>query len=515
MNTFLKILFSVLFLFTLVYNNSVAQTPDVKPENLGPNVNSEYIEITPQISADGKTLWFVREGHPENLGISTKKDDQDIWFSELQSDGTWGKAKNAGKPLNNPDYNTLISISPDGNSALLMNLYHPDGTGGRGISESHRTSSGWGFPEEVTIKGFYNKARNSDFSLAADGKELISAINDGNSKGGMDLYVSFLQPGDVWSKPMNIGADINTSEDEAAPFLAPDGMTLYFSSKGHGGYGDMDIFVSRRLDDAWTHWSKPENLGPSLNTSGYDSHFSIAASGEYAYFSSTAHSIGKDDIFRVKLSESLRPKPVILISGHVFNQKTKEPLASNIHYEILPEATDAGIAISNEKDGAYKIVLPAGKNYGFRAEAKGFYSINENLDASGVTTYNEIQKDLYLAPIEVNQTIRLNNIFFETAKWDLKSESFAELDRVVKFLNEYDYLQIEIKGHTDNVGADEYNMNLSDGRAKSVLSYLVSKGIKEKRLVAKGYGKTVPVTTNETDEGRQQNRRVEFTIVKN
>jgi outer membrane protein OmpA-like peptidoglycan-associated protein len=497
------------------YSIAQPQTFDNKPENLGPNINSKYIELAPRISADGKTLYFVREGHPDNLGISNKEDDQDIWFSELQSDGTWGKAKNVGAPLNTDSYNNVISISPDGNSIMLLNVYNADGTLGSGISRSHRTSDGWSFPEKISILGYKNNDKNAEYCFSSDGKEILMAIDDGQSNGGRDIYISFLQPGNFWSQPINLGTDINTTEDEAAPFLASDGMSLYFGSRGQPGFGDMDIFISRRLDDSWKHWSKPENLGPSINTDGYDSHFSIAAKGDYAYYSSSNNSLGQDDIFRVKVTEALRPKPVILVSGHVYNQKTNEPLGSNIHYEILPEATDAGAAISNEKDGTYKIVLPAGKNYGFRAEAKGFYSVNENLDASSVAEYREIKKDLYLAPIEVNQTIRLNNIFFETAKSELKSESFAELDRVVKFLKDNENIQISINGHTDNVGADSYNLTLSDNRAKSVMTYITSKGIEAMRISSKGYGKTKPVASNDTEEGKQLNRRVEFTILKN
>jgi outer membrane protein OmpA-like peptidoglycan-associated protein len=274
------------------------------------------------------------------------------------------------------------------------------------------------------------------------------------------------------------------------------------------------MYVCRRLDDSWTHWSEPQNLGPDINTPDWDAYYTVPASGDYGYFVSGKGSYGGEDIFRVKLPDALKPSPVVLVSGKVLDKKTGKPLAAQIRYELLPGGKEVGVARSNPITGEYKITLPAGSNYGFRADAKGYIAVSENLDLTKQKKYIEIHKDLELAPIEAGQTIRLNNIFFEFSKSDLKSESFAELDRLVSMMQTSSAMEVQVSGHTDNVGSDAQNKLLSEARARAVKEYFVKKGIETKRLKTIGYGRTKPVATNDTEEGRQQNRRVEFTIEK-
>ena len=219
-------------------------------ENLGPNVNSSYDEVGPVISPDGKTLYFDRPNHPENFG------DDDIWVSELQANGSWSLGRNIGAPLNNADNNFVSSVTPDGNTLLLGNVYNRDGSMGPGVSIVRRTRTGWGTPQALKIRNYYSTASTANYSLANDGKTLLMAIQRNDSYGEMDLYVSFLQPNNEWSEPMNLGPDINSTGYDRTPFLAADGVTLYFSSDGLGGYGSSDIFVSRRLDSTWQRWSK-------------------------------------------------------------------------------------------------------------------------------------------------------------------------------------------------------------------------------------------------------------------
>jgi outer membrane protein OmpA-like peptidoglycan-associated protein len=186
-------------------------------------------------------------------------------------------------------------------------------------------------------------------------------------------------------------------------------------------------------------------------------------------------------------------------------------------YETLPDGTEAGNGVSSPVDGSFKMVLPYNKNYSIRATADKFFAVSENLNLDSLVKagYRVIHKDLYLVPIEIGQVVRLNNVFFDFDKWDLRPESFVELDRVVALLKENPSIEIEMSAHTDSYGSDEYNFKLSDNRAKSVREYIVSKGMPESRITAQGYGETKPVATNETDEGRQLNRRVEFKILKN
>jgi outer membrane protein OmpA-like peptidoglycan-associated protein len=397
---------------------------------------------------------------------------------------------------------------------LLSNIYrYFDGsiTGG-GCSISSRQRGGWAFPRHQEIEKYENKASTVNYCLANSGRYLILSIDKKKGYGAKDLWVSFPDGPNKWGKPINLGEVINTKEEEFAPFLAADDKTLYFASGGHEGFGGVDVWMTKRLDDTWTNWSKPVNMGDKINTPGFDSYFSIDAAGEYAYFASDKSGFGKSDIFRIKMPEEAKPDPVVLVYGKVLDKKTGEPIKADILYEYLPSGTEAGKASTSPEDGVYKIVLPFGKNYGFMATSDKYYAITENLDLTNLKEYQEIERNLYLAPIEKEQAIRLNNIFFEFGKATLKEESYPELKRLIKLLEDNPSITIELSGHTDNVGSDADNLSLSQNRADAVVNYLSENGIKKSRLMAKGYGETKPVSTNDTEEGRQLNRRVEFTV---
>ncbi len=330
-----------------------------------------------------------------------------------------------------------------------------------------------------------------------------------DTQGSSDLYVSFLEKDGSWSEPKNLGQKINTTGSECCAFLAADDATLYYSTNGLNGFGSNDVYLARRLDDTWQNWSEPLNLGPPVNSDGWDAYYTIPAKGDYAYF------VSGGDIFRVRATPEQAPKPVILMYGNVYNQKTKEFIPdASVRYEYLKDGKEAGVARTNPQNGEYKIVLPYGHAYCFRAEAKGFISVNDNFDANNLKEYTEIKRDLYLVPIEVWQVVRINNIFFDFAKSTLKPESYPELNRVVEFLNDNPSVNIELSGHTDAIGADADNLKLSSDRAKSVMDYFVSKNISASRMSSKGYGESLPVASNDTEEGRALNRRVEFKILK-
>lgn len=482
----------------------------VEIEHLDQNINSTSDEVLPVISPDGKTLYYSRTNHPENLGIAT----QDIWYSTIKSDGTFEKAVNMGPPLNNDENSGLMSISPDGYTALLLNTYKPDGTMDLGVSISKKTGDVWGFPEIVKIDSFYNRSIYGEYFLVAGGQTLLLTIQRDNSLGAKDIHVSFKKDDGTWTVPKNIGTTVNTAASEIYPYLAADGVSLYFSTAGRPGYGSNDMFVTRRLDDTWLNWSEPQNLGPYVNSPKFDAYYSFTASGDYAYFSSYGNdSYGAADLYRVKLPESLRPKAVVVVRGRVLNAKTKEPLGASITYEVLPSGRRAGAASSSPADGTYSIILPSGENYGFLGESAGFISVSENLDLNKLTEYKEIVKDLYLVPIEKGQVVRLNNIFFDVDKFTFKKEAYPELNRLVKLLNDQPTLKIEISGHTDNTGSSEHNQALSASRAKAVHGYLIEKGIATSRLTFRGYGFSKPSADNATADGRQLNRRVEFVIL--
>ena len=503
-------------------------------ENLGKTVNTEFNEIAPIISPDGKTVYFSRISHPQNTNGT--KGSQDIWFSELKNE-QWTAARRLPSPLNKEQYNSLYSITPDGNTLLLKGAYKNGVYETRGFSLSKKTARGWSAPNKIEIPG-YSKTSKGQFDcgyLSTDGKVLVMSFSEKKNSKVDDLYVSFKQKDGTWTKPMNLGKEINTEEfTETTPFLAPDGVTLYFSTDRKGGQGSNDIYYSKRIDKSWKRWSRPVNLGSAINTDGYDAYYTISAAGDYAYMVSFKGTEGKGDVVRYNLQPKVVPgdttttqpvvptsDPVVMISGRVIDSKTGKPIEATIIYETLPDGEEAGTATTNPTTGEYKIVLPYGQKYSMRAVAPDFIAEGESIDLTDSTAdgkgknYREItNKSLKLIPIEEGQIVRLNNIFFAFGKATLSKESFPELDRIGITMNDNKKLFIEIGGHTDNIGGNEANLKLSQDRADAVREYLIGKGIEPDRVQSKGYGETKPVAKNDTPEGQQINRRVEFRILK-
>ncbi|RYY59952.1 MAG: OmpA family protein [Chitinophagaceae bacterium] len=493
----------------------------VKIENLGPMINTEFAELRPTVSADGNLLFFICEDHPMNTKYKSVRNSQDIWYAERDSFGKWGEAMHLPYPLNTYHYNAVYWISPDNNRILIRNAFIDGDYVGNGVSMCQRLRNGnWSKPEMLKIKNYlkYDRGRQTGATMAHDGKTLLLYMTPETGGYNNDIYVSFLEGGDYWSEPKSLGKKINLPKfNELTPYLASDGETLYFSSDRPGGFGDNDIWMSKRLDSTWQKWSDPVNLGEPINTPDWDAFFTLDAGGEYAYLTTNVGEYGESDIVRVKLLEKEKPDPIVMVTGNVYNAKTQQPIGASLVYETLPDGAAAGNALSNAYDGSFKIVLPYDKNYSIRATADKFFAQSENLNLDSLVKagHKEIHKDLYLVPIEIGQVVRLNNVFFDFDKWDLRAESHLELDRVVKLLAENPAIVIEMSAHTDSRGSDDYNFKLSDSRARSVMEYILSKGIDPSRITSKGYGETKPVVANDTDENRQLNRRVEFTILKN
>jgi outer membrane protein OmpA-like peptidoglycan-associated protein len=562
-----------LLFFLLISGFLMAQKA---PENLGSAVNSEFSELNPVISPDGRTLYFGRKNHPANRygvkGSETIAGSQDIWFSEKVGD-TWSTARRLSEVLNRDQYNTILSISPDGQTILLKGAYVNGAYETRGFSISNKTNGGWSVPVKVDIPGYeqMSKGKNEYAYLTMDGKAILLAFARKKNSEDDDLYVSFFEDG-RWTRPLELGEEINTKNSETTPFLSADGKTLYFSSDRPGGQGSQDIYLTRRLDDTWQHWRKPQNLGTPINTEEYDAYYSIAAKGDYAYFMSGKGSLGKKDIFRLAVESppggdtagdavnespggpgsvnksggtesggkvgnapadaamgdsrfgnsstrsvtSQDSDPVVLVSGTVLNQQTgKVPEDASVSYEDLATGKVLGQAKPDPATGRYKLVLPFGKNYGITAKAKGLIPTSTNLDLTTMKgRYLELDdRDLSMVPLVKGNTATINNLFFDLGKATLKPESAPELKRILQVMSENKALVIEISGHTDNTGSDEINNKLSLERANAVKDYLLKAGIDTARIRTKGYGKTKPKADNSTEEGRQINRRVEIEIL--
>lgn len=489
-------------------------------EKLDANVNSDYSEMNPMLSPDGKTLYFSRQNHPENMG--GVKDKEDIWYSELGADGKWSLAKNMGPEFNNehPNFiNAITSPTPDGKTVLLVlgNKYLDNGKMLAGVSVSNNVNGKWSKPKALNITNDYNFNEKANYFLTNNRKALIMSVEREDSRGGRDLYVSFMGDDSVWTEPKNMGDLLNTAGDETAPFLASDDQTMYFSSNGFSGYGGSDVYMTKRLDDSYTNWSEPKNMGPDINSKGEDLFFNIPSTSEYAYYSRGVAE--NTDIYRAKLPFYNSPLPYVIVKGKLIDAKTGKPIGAKIIYERLSDGKEMGIAQSNPETGEYEIRLPGGEIYGVRAEADGHISENQNLDLRDFKTDGQVaHKDMSIEPIEVARlepkvTITLNNIFFDFDKFTLRSESFPELNRLVELLEEQPSIKVEIAGHADAIGTEEYNIKLSRNRADKVSGYLIQKGISRERITTTSYGESRPAATNGTKEGRQKNRRVEFTIL--
>lgn len=470
-----------------------------KAEKLGITVNSKSDESYPVISPDGKRLYFTREGHKGNLEYKFDRHDQDIWFTEKTLGGGWSEAKNLGNPVNE-GYSSMINV-PNINSLIIWGS--PKGY--IGVKVSKKTPGGWSKPSEFYQLKVKESLRSDNVFVGNDLKTVLVSQK-------RDIFVTFKKEDGSWSTPKNLGQTINTEFTEIAAFLAPDNRTLYFTSDGHPGFGESDLYISRRLDDSWQKWSKPVNLGPAINTKKNESGLYLPASGEDAYFHRNSRK-QKREIYKVKLPKKLRPIPVVLITGRVLDAQTKKPLGAKISYDNLVTNKEVGVSYSAPKDGGYEVTLPAGYKYGYFAQKKGYYPIGESVNLTTLKNYKEIKVDLLITPIKKGVKIRLNNLFFAVSSSKLQTTSYDELKRLVRTLAEYPKMVIQLNGHTDNQGGAVRNSLLSEHRARSVRNYLAEQGIARNRIKVKGFGSKEPIASNKTATGRKTNRRVEFEVL--
>lgn len=506
---------------------------DIVVQRLDENVNSQYHETRPLISPDGTTLYYSRANHPENMG--GEDDENDIWYAELNSEtGKWEKSKNLGAPLNNKGSNYISSITPDGKSmtVLLGNEYTKRDKMKPGVSVTNKTSEGWSQPKPMDIVNAYIETTDGNYFLANNRKVMIMAIDRYDAYGGKDLYVSFLQKGNKWTEPLNLGNDVNTAHTESSPYLAADNETLYFSSKGFSSYGGNDVYITRRLDDTWTNWTEPENLGPDINSVGDDVFFNIPPSGQFAYYSKSTEK-GNGDIYKIAMPIFYQPAPVVRIFGNAFDATTNEPVMAKISYNLLPEKSDVGFTMTDGNTGEYEILLPAGSAYDYTVVAEGYKDVTEHIDLLDEINFVEIERvimlnkgeDIDLVSKADNEKIERftsrddEKLILESAiLFGLESDRLNEsahpiLDKITSFIKYNPAFNLVISGYTDTTGPDKYNLDLSKRRAESVLKYFVKNGIAKSRFDVKGYGPENPIASNDTREGRIKNRRVEFSIM--
>ena len=469
------------------------------PKNIGDGVNTEESEYFPSITIDGKELVFTRRVNNAN---------EDFYYSERRL-GEWDIAKPMPGNINTPENEGAQNISQDGQWLVFTGCNRPDGFGSCDLYISYLTPNGWS--EAINLGGRINSDQwESQPCLSPDKKDLYFASRRFGGYGGSDIYVSHLQPNGKWGEPENLGPSVNTPGDEQCPFIHADNQTLYFTSNYWPGYGDDDLFYTRKGPNGV--WSNPVNLGYPINTINREGTLFITADGKTAYYSSDkSDSRGGLDIYSFELREDIRPRKTLWVKGQVFDKKTTKGLPSTV--ELIDLSSKELISkIQTDELGNYLVTLPIGKDYAFNVSRQGYLFYSGNFLLSQHSPDSTYEKNIALQPIEINASVVLNNIFFDVNKFDLKPESQVELDKLVQLLNDNPTLKVEISGHTDNVGKPADNLVLSDNRAKAVVNYLISKGIATQRLTFKGYGETVPVADNKTEEGRALNRRTEMKV---
>jgi len=498
---------------------AIQQPVPFEPKNLGPNVNSADPEYYPCLTADDGTLIYTRRVKaPE---IQPWGMQEDFYVSRRDLEGNW-KPSIPIPTVNTRHFNEGAgTLTPDGRFIVFTKCAIEDdsyggtltGEGSCDLFISRRVGDRWSVPQNLGTP--VNSSHwETQPSMASDGRTIYyirgSVARDGIKS--MDIWTTTMADDGSWSKPAKLGENINTPFQEESVQIHPDGHTLYFSSNGHPGFGGLDLFMSRKQEDG--SWGPALNLGYPINTSADENSLLVDASGQVAYFASDRPGgLGDLDLYSFALYKEARPLPVSFIRGVVTDKTTREPLEADVQLYDLSTGDLATGAYSDPKTGEFLVCIPAGRTYALNASADGYLFFSQNYDVAAGTPKVPYTLDVPLSPLSTGSIITLRNIFFNTASYELLSTSNAELDKLVKLLQTNPTLRIELGGHTDNVGADAANLTLSDQRVQAVRTFVIGKGIDAARIAAKGYGETKPVETNDTEEGRAQNRRTEVTVL--
>jgi len=489
-------------------NNAMLHPLNVTPVNLGPGINTAGYEFVNYISADGSTLYFTRR-----MTTGNERDEQ-FYYSRRINDTLWSDASELGPPVNTTGDEGALCLSPDGQFLIFSACDRPDGFGSCDLYIARREGKHWSEPLNMgpVINSSYWETQPS---FSSDGLTLYFVSNRPGGYGSSDIWISKRVAGGDWGRPINAGEPINTSESERGPFIHPDGQTLYFSSKGHPGMGEGDIFYSKR--GAEGIWSEPVNIGYPLNTPADEVTFIVDNEGKFAYFSSASEQgYGKQDIYRVNLPEQIKPMAVTFMKGVVTDSITGKFLGASFQLTDLESGKKIVQSESDPLSGEFLMSVPAGKKYALVVEKKGYLFYSATISPGNSSDIHKpYLKDIKLKPVKTGETFVLNNIFFETDSARLLPASITELNYLYQLLNRNSKICIEIGGHTDNTGKQAYNYALSERRARAVYDFLIDKGINPGRLKCKGYGSDKPIADNATELGRAQNRRTEIKITGN
>jgi outer membrane protein OmpA-like peptidoglycan-associated protein/tetratricopeptide (TPR) repeat protein len=500
--------------FIYFAENAYKNPVNFEPVNLGPGVNTSFDEYWPSLSADEEILVITRQIpiNPNNPSRNQESMQEDLFVSTKNPEtNTFAQAKPLPGDVNTKLNEGAQCISADGKTCIITACNRPDGVGSCDLYIMFLKNNKWTDPQ--CLKSVNSPGWDSNPTLSSDGKMLYFASSRGGGYGRTDIWqVEIDAQGNALSPVENIGKTINTEAEEVSPFIHPDGKTLYFASQGHPGMGDLDLFYSR-MDDK-NNWGTPKNIGYPINTNGEERSLIVNAKGDIAMFASTREQGKGLDIYYFEIPEEAKPVTVTYVKGYVYDIKTNKRLEADC--QLLDLATGETVVelLSDDVTGEYMVCLPIDKDYAFNVSKKGYLFYSGNFSLTNLKNPEEPYiLNIPLKPIEDGITVIMKNIFFDFNSFELLPESYVELNRVVEYMNTNPTMKIEIGGHTDNVGTQAYNKTLSENRAKSVYTYLIGKGIDKTRLSYKGYDFSMPIATNDTEEGRGLNRRTEFKVI--
>jgi outer membrane protein OmpA-like peptidoglycan-associated protein/tetratricopeptide (TPR) repeat protein len=515
-----------------LFASDAMQHPTVfKPINVGPGINTTDPEYYPTITVDGKTILFTRR-IKDDKAQNQQKLQEDFFISHYTN--KWEQAQPMPKNINTPLNEGAPSIAADGRSLIFVacsdqsgNNNYGDARTGKGSCDlfyTKKLGSKWLNP--INLPGSVNTGTwESQPSLSADGKTLyfIRRVNKRGEAANSDIFVSHLLENGDWSTAEALPNNINTPLEEESVLIHPDGKTLYFASRGHIGMGGSDLYLS--TIDATGKWSNPKNLGYPINTNFDENSLLVAADGTIAYFASNrTGGYGQLDIYSFEMPEEFRPTKTLYFEGIVFDATTRKPLAGKFQLIDLQSGKEIVFSEADKITGEFLVSLPLNKSYALNVSYPGYAFYSENFNMLDTSNLSAIHLDVPMVPITSEQPNLLANVFFDLGKANLRNESFVELNKLVDFLQKNPSLSIEISGHTDNRGDANVNLQLSTDRAKAVYSFVISKGIDQKRLTYKGYGSNQPINSVEDiakitteaakEKAHQMNRRTEYKLLK-
>jgi OmpA-OmpF porin, OOP family len=477
------------------------------PQPMAEQVNKFPLQYFPVLTVDGRTLIFTgREG-------SSPQDMEDLYVVNRGEDGSWSSPESLSDVINTEYNEGTATISADGRTLIFTSCQGRRSYGRCDLYISQKTGSKWSEPRNIGA-AINTKHWESQPSLSADGRTLYFVSDRPGGLGARDIWVSYRNDQGEWSEATNLGAPINTPGDEISPQIHANGQTLYFSSNGHVGMGGFDLFLSEREGD---RWQEPRNLGYPINTHEDQVSLFVTADGSQGFYSQEVMRGGQlasSKLYHFGLPETAQVRNrSSYVTGRVFDAESKKPLGAAVQlYNLSSQQKEQEVAADAET-GLYYMVLTEGASYALYVSQPNYLFKSLSFDVGKGGALKPVTLDVYLDPIKAGMITRLNNIFFETDKYAIQPRSETELRRVADFLKHNPAVQIEIAGHTDDVGNAAYNQQLSEKRAQAVYQWILEQGISPKRLRAKGYGQAQPQLPNTSDENRQQNRRIEFRVL--